>query len=98
MPALPAGAVVNINAPAIPPERLRPAVLCSVSNAFYLDRYERRVSPKGQIYYWLNAGLAMEEAEPDSDYDYLHRGHVTVTVLTGFRQINEQAAGFLDLQ
>ena len=96
--ALPAGAVVNINAPAIPPERLRPAVLCSVSNAFYLDRYERRVSPKGQVYYWLNAGLAMEEAEPDSDYDYLHRGHVTVTVLTGFRQINEQAAGFLDLQ
>ena len=94
----PTGAVVNINAPAIPPDQLRPAVFCPVSNAFYLNRYEKRVSPKGQVYYWLNAGLLMEEAEPGSDYDYLHRGHVTVTVLTGFRQINEQAAAFLRLK
>ena len=95
--AFPLGAVVNINAPAIPPEQWKPAVLCSVSNAFYLDRYQKRVSPSGQIYYWMNTGLTMEEPEPESDYAYLRRGHVTVTVLTGFRQINEQAGGFLSM-
>ena len=96
--AFPVGAVVNLNAPPLSPEQWKPAVLCSVSNAFYLDRYEKRVSPFGQVYYWLNAGLLMEDPEPDSDYDYLRRGHVTVSVLTGFRQINKQDIGFISVQ
>jgi len=95
--AFPAGAVVNINAPSLPPAQLKPAVLCSVSDAYFLDRYEKRVSPNGTVYFWMNAGLSMEDPEPESDYAYLRRGHVTVTVLTGIRQANEKADSFLKL-
>ena len=95
--AFPAGAVVNINAPSLPPAQLKPAVLCSVSDAYFLDRYEKRVSPNGTVYFWMNSGLSMEEPEPESDYAYLRRGHVTVTVLTGIRQANEKAESFLKL-
>lgn len=96
--AFPTGAVVNINAPSIPPEHLKPAVLCRASDAYYLDRYEKRISPAGTVYYWLETNVPlMEEPEPDSDYAYLRKGHVTVTVLNGFRDINTQADRFLVL-
>ena len=95
--AFPNGTVVNINAPALPPARLKPAVLCAPSMAYYLARYEKRVSPRGTVYYWLQTGLPMEEPEKDSDYDYLRRGHVTVSLLNGLRDINREAAGFLTI-
>ena len=96
--SFPDGAVVNLNAPALPPDQLKPAVLCPASRAYYLDHYEKRTSPGGTLYYWLQTGLPMEEPEPDSDYDYLRRGHVTVTVLSGLKDINQQAGQFLAME
>ncbi len=95
--AFPGNCVVNVNAPALPPKELKVPVLCPISGAYYLGRYERRVSPSGTVYYWLRPGLSMEEPEPGSDYYYLRRGHVTVTLLAGLREINDRASGFMTL-
>lgn len=93
---LPRFTLINLNAPAIPPKELKPLVVCPLSQAYYLDGYERRVSPLGQTYLWLAAddtsGVPMEPAEPGSDYDYLRKGHVTCTFLGNFRDYNEEYA------
>ena len=90
---LPRFSLINLNAPAIPPEELKPMRMCPLCQAYYLDGYEKRVSPLGQTYFWLKAnddtGVPMEPAEPGSDYDYLRKGHVTCTVLGNFRDYNE---------
>ena len=95
--AFPKTGVVNVNAPAKPPETWKPPVLCPVSDAYYLARYEKRVSPGGMQYYWLQMGLPMEEPKPGSDYDCLYRGHVTVSVLTSLREANDGAERFITL-
>ena len=91
---LPRFTLINLNAPAIPVEQLKPLVVCPLSQAYYLDGYEKRVSPLGQTYFWLRASegdtsaVPMEPCEAGSDYAYLRDGHVTCTFLGGFQDYN----------
>ncbi len=93
---LPRFTLINLNAPALPPDRLKPLQICPLSRAYYLDGYEKRISPLGQTYYWLKAndtsGVPMEQPEPGSDYHYLRQGHVTCTFLGDFIDYNSQFA------
>ena len=101
---LPRFTIINLNAPAVPPEELKPMQVCPLSQTYYLDGYEKRVSPLGQTYFWLKAnddtGVPMEQPEPGSDYDYLRKGHITCTILGNFRDYNDDYRGkiqeFLD--
>ena len=85
-------ACLNLNAPALPPEQLKPLKICPLSQAYFLDRYEKRVSPQGEPYFWLGAndtsGVPLELLEPGSDYAFLHEGHVTCTFLGAFSDHN----------
>ena len=96
---LPRFTIINLNAPAIPPQYLKPLTICSLSQAYYLDSYERRQSPRGETYFWLTAndtsGVPMEPVEPESDYDFLHRGHMTCTFLSAFSDQNDACRSHL---
>ena len=90
---LPRFTIINLNAPALPPEELKPMKICPLSQTYYLDGYEKRVSPLGQTYFWLKAndtsGVPMEEPETGSDYYYLRSGHPTCTFLGNFIDYND---------
>ena len=90
--------VININAPAIPAENWKGIRYTTVSQAFYHDSYEHRVSPRGQEYFWVRGGLPMDEPEPGSDYDLLRQGYVTVSVIGGYADLNSRADQFLPPQ
>ena len=81
----PRAAVLNLNAPALPPAELKEMRLAPLSDAFYEDGYEKRESPRGQIYFWLEGGLKMEPHRPDTDLALLAEGYPTLSVVTGFR-------------
>ncbi|MBQ4074409.1 MAG: 5'/3'-nucleotidase SurE [Clostridia bacterium] len=89
---LPRFTFINLNAPALPPDQLKPMVVCPLSQAYYLDSYEKRVSPLGQMYFWLSAddtsGVPMEKPEEGSDYYFLHQGHLTCTFLGNLQDFN----------
>ena len=81
----PKGAVLNLNAPALPPESLKELTPAPLSEAFFLDGYERRESPRGQVYFWLESGMKMEPHRPGTDLALLAEGYPTLSVVTGFR-------------
>lgn len=93
---LPRFTIINLNAPALPPAEWKPLVVCPLSQAYYLDSYEKRVSPLKQTYFWLSAddtsGVPMEKPEEGSDYQLLRAGHVTCTFLGNFQDFNGQLA------
>ena len=89
--------VVNINAPALPPAEWKGIRFCPVSQAFYHDSYVRRISPRGREYFWIDAGLPMDEPEAGSDYDLLRKGYLTVSVIGGYADLNGQAEKFLNI-
>lgn len=75
--------VLNINIPATtadgptPPMKVVPMNLAGLH-----DRYERRVSPNGQVYYWCSgSGMEFHHTSTGSDVEALLAGHITITPL-----------------
>lgn len=85
---LPRMCLLNLNAPALPPEKLKPLRVAPISDAYYLDSYERRVSPYGTTYFWLEAEAKIEPHRPGTDMALLGEGHITLTCLSGLGDEN----------
>lgn len=92
---LPRLALLNLNAPALPPAQWKALRVAPLSDAFYLDSYEKRLSPRGESYFWLEAGLKIESHAPGSDMDLLEKGHPTLTLVGGYTQENGWLQGKL---
>ncbi len=87
--------ICSINAPAIDPALWKPLTLAPLSQSFYLDGYERRKSPYGATYFWMEAGENCEAHAPGSDLALLQDGYVTCTFIGGFACHNAQYPHFL---
>lgn len=89
---LPRFTVINLNAPLLPPEKVKPLVVCPLSQGYFLDTYEKRLSPAGNTYYWVEevdtAELPIEPAEPGSDRYFLQEGHMTCSFVGHFGDEN----------
>ncbi|MDX2145894.1 MAG: 5'/3'-nucleotidase SurE [Planctomycetota bacterium] len=58
-------------------------VVCPMNVHGLVDKYERRVSPSGDVYYWAAGhGLDFHATETGTDVDVLKQGRITVTPLT----------------
>ena len=77
--------MLNLNAPSLPPEAWKDLRICPLSDAYFKDQYDRRVSPRGQVYFWLGAGMEMEPHRKGTDLDLLEKGHVTLSLLGGWQ-------------
>ncbi len=79
---------VSINIPVIedpsltpdsPPPPMR---VCPMNIHGLVDKYERRTSPNGSVYYWAAGyGLDFHTTDRGSDVEHLLAGHITVTPL-----------------
>lgn len=90
---LPRATVVNINAPALPPEEIKPMRLCPASPAYFTDGYERRENPYGRAYYWMKpavkGSLSLEPSPEGTDIALLKEGYMTCTLLGGLSDQND---------
>ena len=85
---LPRLCLVNLNAPALPPAQWKELRMAPLSDAFFLDSYEKRVSPLGHAYFWLEEGLKIEPHRPGTDMALLEAGHPVLTLLGGYQEEN----------
>ena len=81
-------ACLSINIPVTelgaPPARTRryPIRVCPMNTHGLNDKYERRLSPTGQVYYWsAGSGLDFHTTEPGSDVQELWNRCITITPL-----------------
>ena len=86
---------LNINAEAIPPEQLKGARLCPISDSFFMDRSVQRVNPRGVPYFWIEAGVETEAVKPGTDIDLCEQGYITCTFVGGFTDNNHLFEGML---
>jgi 5'-nucleotidase len=65
------------------PTRMPPISVCPMNTHGLVDRFERRVSPSGEVYYWsAGYGLDFVGMEAGSDVALMFDRHITVTPLT----------------
>lgn len=87
---------MNLNAPNRKVEEWKEMVLCPLSQGYFLDTYQKRFSPAGRTYYWVEevdtADLPIEPAEPGSDRYFLQEGHITCSFVGHYGDENRKFA------
>jgi 5'-nucleotidase len=73
--------LLNVNIPAIPEADICGAVVTRLGIRRYKDLFEKRIDPRGKIYYWLSGVVVEEEAEADTDIQAIRDNYVTITPL-----------------
>lgn len=75
------GTLFNINVPALekgPPKGIR---VVPQNVAPYLETFDRRIDPRGRVYFWNKPDYSCSDPHPDSDVYALSEGFITVTPL-----------------
>jgi 5'-nucleotidase len=76
------GTALNVNVPAIPAERIKGVVITRQGVGRFRERYERRIDPRGNVYYWLTGETRVEEEREDSDARALAEGMIAITPIS----------------
>ena len=89
---LPDGTFLNVNMPAVEPERYNGAVVATQGRVDHTLGTERRLDGRGKPYHWLRFSRGEPVMRPDSDIAALREGRAAVTPLA----IDLTARGSLD--
>lgn len=73
------GVALNVNIPALSAERIRGVALTRQGLGRFKESFERRVDPRGNVYYWLLGETPLEENAPDTDANALKNDMITIT-------------------
>ncbi len=71
---------LNVNIPALPANKIRGIKFVRQSTARLLEKFERRVDPHGNVYYW-QCSEKFTETDPETDVVALKEGFITITPL-----------------
>jgi len=73
---------LNVNIPAVPPEKLEGVSFTRQGVARFREKFERRIDPRGNVYYWLSGETPLEEGNPDADARALKQNWITITPIS----------------
>ena len=73
------GTALNVNIPAIPSDKIRGVSITRQGVGRFKEKYERRIDPRGNVYYWLSGETPMEEEILDADVRALRENKITIT-------------------
>ncbi|MBE7705605.1 MAG: 5'/3'-nucleotidase SurE [Cyanobacteria bacterium SIG29] len=78
----PKKSILNVNVPALPPEDLAGVAITRLGGKMFTDEYDKRVDPRGKVYYWMAGELIRHCDNDDSDINALRWNKVSVTPIT----------------
>lgn len=79
---LPSGVSLNVNIPDRPWSEIKGIRLVKQGTFRFRERFERRIDPRENVYYWQAGILPPPEETPDTDHALLSAGYVTLTPIS----------------
>ena len=73
------GTALNVNIPAVPPDKIKGIAFTRQGTSRFEERFERRNDPRGNTYYWLSGETLVGDGNGDSDSMALRKNQITVT-------------------
>jgi 5'-nucleotidase len=73
------GVCLNINLPALPPDRVLGLKFTRQDVGPLVEHFERRVDPREHVYYWLAEINERRLPDPETDYGALAAGFISIT-------------------
>ena len=79
--AMDKGSLININIPSLESGPVKGIRVVPQNISPYIEKFDRRVDPRGRTYFWTSNVLDCPEPHPDTDVTALDEGYITVTPL-----------------
>jgi 5'-nucleotidase len=76
---LPDGVSLNVNVPNVPAGDIRGVRITHQGKKKHLERYDRRLDPRGHVYYWLCNSTFTRDTDPLADSLALEERYISVT-------------------
>jgi 5'-nucleotidase len=75
------GSLFNVNIPSLEKGPIRGIRTVPQNVAPYVENFDRRVDPRGRVYFWTTPGFSCPQPHPDTDVSAMGEGFITVTPL-----------------
>ncbi len=75
------GALFNVNIPSLEKGPIQGLRVVPQNMAPYIETYDRRIDPRGRVYFWSGPEFGCPEPHPDTDVTALADRYITVTPL-----------------
>jgi len=73
------GTALNVNIPALPPQEIKGVCVTRQGMSRFEERFERRIDPRGNIYYWLSGETPIDNGTPGTDGLALRQKWISMT-------------------
>jgi len=81
---------LNINVPPLPSEEIKGWMVTNQSIKRFKDRYEERLDPYNNKYYWIFGEMLEDDEDPSADYKAIEKGLISVTPISPFMNHSEK--------
>lgn len=78
----PPNSILNINTPALEEEDIAGIEITKLGTKMFTDEYDRRVDPRGKVYYWMAGELTSKHEEDGTDIAALRANRISITPVT----------------
>ena len=78
----PKKSILNVNIPNLDAEDIAGVAITELGRRMFTDDYEKRVDPRGKVYYWLAGELINEPADARTDVAAVRNNMISITPVT----------------
>jgi len=75
---MPKDIVFNVNIPKLAENKIKGIKICSQAKAFWNEKFDKRINPMGQEYYWLTGDFLVQDNRADTDEKALKDGYISI--------------------
>jgi 5'-nucleotidase len=76
------GTALNVNIPAVPADQIHGVSICRQGVGRFRESFERRIDPRGNVYFWLSGETPVEYDNTDTDTGALRENRITMTPIS----------------
>lgn len=78
----PKKSILNVNIPKLDASDITGVAITELGRKMFTDDYEKRVDPRGQVYYWMAGQLITEPAGAQTDLAAIQNNQISITPVT----------------
>lgn len=74
--------ILNVNAPALEEEDVAGVEITKLGTKMFTDNYDKRIDPRGKVYYWMAGELTSKHEEDGTDIAAVRANRISITPVT----------------
>ncbi len=78
----PPKSILNVNVPALDAEDITGIAITELGSKMFTNTYEKRVDPRGKVYYWMAGELTDEPSDANTDIAAVRNNKISITPVT----------------